>query len=498
MPVELRPYQQEAKEEIRSAFTRAKRVIYVLPCAGGKTTIFSSIVAGAAAKGRRVLILAHRSFLFRQICAALNDAGVQHGILTAGTKYTTNQSVVVASVFTLVKRLSHFPAPDLIICDEVHHFAVGNTWSQVFAAFPKAFVLGVTASPVRLSGEGLGDLFQEMVIGPSVAELIALGYLAEPRVYSTPVSPDLRGVHKRGGDYIQPELEAALDKPKLVGDIVGHYRKLAPGKAAVVGAVSIKHAEDIAAAFRDDGWNFATVHGKLDEFEQKKLFDALARRELHGLTFCNLISEGYDLPLLEVYIGARPTMSLQIMIQHWGRVMRTAPGKQHGLILDHAGNVSLHGLPDEDRVWTLEKSVDRKTRSQVPTVRTCHKCFAMHRPQPKCPVCGHEYEVSGRMVDHVDGELEQVSGGTEADYLVDLERRFHILRKVGERRKLVDPSQWALSVVAAELARRRAPKEGEPSVNGVSVGDYDELKGRVERAMTLERERNEAQMKMEV
>lgn len=495
--ITLRPYQVEIVDQVRDAFRAGKRrVLVVSPTGSGKTAIFAHIASGVASRGKRIVTLSHRDFLHDQICSALTLAGVQHGILKGGTKYTTKQQVVVASIFTLAKRVEHFSAPDLIIADEAHHCLAGS-WEKVANAFPKAWILGVTATPVRQAGEGLGDFFDHMIEGPSVAELTATGFLSPAVVYAPKKAPDLRGLRTRGGDYISAEVDAIMDKPAITGDAVEHYERITPGKSAVAFCCSIRHAEDVAEMFRRSGHAAKAVHGRMEKWEIKKTFEDFGSGKIKIVTAADLISEGLDIPGIECCILLRPTKSLGLYLQQVGRSIRIAPGKQRTVILDHAANVALHGLPDEFRNWTLEKSVDKKMKAQVPTVRTCPKCFAMHRPQPKCPVCGHEYEVSGRMVDHVDGELEQVSGGTEADYLVDLERRFHILRKVGERCKLVDPSQWALSVVAAELARRRAPKEGEPSVNGVSVDDYDELKGRVERAMANERERNEAARKQQ-
>lgn len=456
--------------------------------------MFARIAHDVAAKGKKICAAAHRDFLHDQISSALTDEGVQHGIMKGGTRYTTRQNVVVASIFTLAKRLEHFPAPDLIILDEAHH-ALAGSWQKVAAAFPNAYVIGVSATPCRQDGGGLGDYFDCMVEGPTTAELMAEGYLSNAVVYAPRVAPDLRGVHTRGGDYIPSELEIAVDKPAITGDAVSHYEKVANGKRAVAFCCSIRHAQDVADEFQKAGHESRCLHGKTERWEQRDTFRKFEAGQIKIITSCALIDEGLDVPAIEVAILLRPTQSLGLYLQQVGRSLRTFPGKSHTIILDHAGNVQQHGFPDEDRAWTLEKTLDRKMKSTAQTIRTCPECYAMHRPMPVCPVCGHVYQTVGRMVDHVDGELEQV---TAVDPMAELERRFHILRKVAQRRKHADPQQWALSVLAAEMARTRPVKPDVQTVNGVAVGDYDELRERVEKAMKLERERHEAQLAMEV
>lgn len=495
VPVELRQYQTDILEGVREAFRDGKkRVLVVSPTGSGKTRLFARIAHDVAAREKRVTVLTHRDFLHDQVCDALKDEDVAHGIMKGGLRYTTRQPVVVASVFTLVKRLEHFPAPHLIIPDECHHVLAGS-WEKVAKAYPNAYVLGVTATPVRQDGGGLGDFFDCMVEGPTTAELTVMGFLSPAVVYAPQVAPDLRGLRTRGGDFVPAEVDAAMDKPQITGDAVGHYERLANGKSAVAFCCSIRHAEDVAQEFRRRGHTAVCVTGKMDRWQQRQTFKDFADGKIKIITAADLISEGFDAPMIECAILLRPTQSLGLYLQQVGRAIRIAPGKTHTIILDHAGNVKLHGLPDEDRAWTLEKTVERKMKSAVPTIRTCPECYAMHRPMPKCPVCGYVYEVVGRTVEHVEGELEQV---TAVDPLAELERRFHILRKVAERRRHADPQQWALSVLAAEMARSRPVTVETPTVNGVAVGDYDELKDRVERAMAKERERHEAQLVMEV
>ena len=226
--MQLRDYQELAIEAVRDSYRAGhRRTLLVSPTGSGKTVIFSYVAAGVAKNGKRVLIIAHRRELLKQISAALTKAGVKHSMLVSTSRGIPTRNVVVASVFTLANRLKHFPAPDLIVGDEAHHFTPDSSWGKVVSAFPKALVLGVTATPERLDGKGLGSLFDDMVLGPTVAELTEQEYLSPADVYA-PSRPDMSGIHTRMGDYVKSELEQAMDKPSITGSAVAHYSKLTP------------------------------------------------------------------------------------------------------------------------------------------------------------------------------------------------------------------------------------------------------------------------------
>ena len=492
--MKLREYQSRGVEEIRQAFTRSRRVLYVLPTGGGKTLLFSYIARGVAAKQKRVTVLCHRDFLHRQICAALEGWQVPHGRLKGGSKFTTRAPVTVASVFTLVNRLERYLPPDLLIVDEAHHFGHGNSWNKVAKAFPNARILGVTATPVRSDGIGLADSFDEMVVGPQVIDLTMQGFLSPAEVYAPPVQMNLKGVHVRGGDYVASELADEMDKPTITGDAVSHYTRLAPNSLAVVFCCSIKHAEDVAAAFNAAGYAAASVHGKMDQFDIDQVFLKYARGEIRVVTACDLISEGLDIPKIETVIMLRPTKSMGLYLQMVGRGIRPAPGKTKTLVLDHCGNVKQHGFIDEIRDWKLTGTLEKQSRAEAaPAVRTCPFCFACFRPAPVCPVCGAAQPVQSRQVQHVDGELERVTAADEIFAAAETEnrdRQFEILTRIAKDRGMRAPEQWAYHVMAAQTAADRRKREeytpGYRTVNGLPESDDAELKARVERAMAKE------------
>jgi len=220
--ISLRPYQTDGVNAIRVAFRKFRRVLYVLGTGGGKTRIFSYIAHNASLRGKRIVILCHRTELVDQIVEALNDLDVTPDIVAAG--YQRRRSpVIVASVFTLVRRLDDIPEPDLIVVDECHHCSSGTTWSVIIKAWPNARVLGVTATPLRMDGRGLAETFQTLICGPSLSWLTEHGYLAPAKIFAQTIM-DLSGLHTRMGDYIASELESLVDVPSITGSALHEWR----------------------------------------------------------------------------------------------------------------------------------------------------------------------------------------------------------------------------------------------------------------------------------
>lgn len=364
----LRPYQERAIASLRGAYAKgARSVCFQLPTGGGKTVIFSHVVRGAVTRGHPVLILAHRQEIAEQIDEALTALDVPHGIIAAGRKPREGR-VQVASVMTLAKRLAAYrPAPGLIVIDEAHH-ALAATWQRILGAFPQAKVLGVTATPQRLDGRGLGEVFDRLVCGPSTAELMRQDFLSPSVVYAPKQGPDLEGVRIVGGDYEKGELSRRMAASGLVGDAVEHYRKLADHKPAIAFCCSIEHSKAVAQRFRSAGYRAEHVDGDTPKELRRERIAALARGEIDVLTNCSLFGEGVDVPALGAVILLRPTASLALHLQMVGRALRPAPGKERAIILDHAGNSFCHGLPDDPHEWSL-KSRKRRPGKKATIVR---------------------------------------------------------------------------------------------------------------------------------
>ena len=260
-----------------------------------------------------------------------------------------------------------------------------------------------------------GGFADDLILGPSVKELISAGFLSPYELYVPPTDLDLSGVKRKMGDFDKKELGVRVDKPKVTGSAVEHYRKICPGAPTLASCVSIAHAEHVAADFRAAGFNFECIHGGLHDSDRKRLVEWLASGRLHGLTFSDLVSEGFDCPAVAALISLRPTQSTSLFLQIVGRALRPFAGKEKAIILDHVGNVFRHGLPDDDRDWSLEGS-ERSDREKRPSLKVCPRCFGTHEPKPACPLCGFEYpkQEAGRQLEQTEGELKKITAEDKA------------------------------------------------------------------------------------
>lgn len=465
MSIALRDYQARAVEAVRDAFRSGARApLLVAPTGAGKTVMFSYVASEAASRGKRVLILVHRRELIRQASRKLTETDVSHGIIAPGHT-ATRDLVQVASVQTLARRLGdpRYSAPDLIVVDEAHH-AIAGQWATVAAAYPAARLLGVTATPQRLDGLGLGveagGCFDALVMGPTMAELIELGFLTPCRVFAPAEAPDLSGVRIKGGDYDARALEGAMGAPKIVGNAVEHYARHAAGQPAICFSPSVAHAEATAEAFRAAGWRAVAASGETPAAERDAAIAGLGTGAVQVLCSCDLISEGLDVPAVGAVILLRPTKSLGLYLQQVGRGLRPAPGKTHLTVLDHAGNTLTHGMPEAAREWTLAGKKRRAKDEQPPPARQCPTCFAVHAPAPACPECRHVYEVAKREIEHVDGALQEVDG----DRLAELRAKplRELLRGASSRADLAEIAKakgyaagWVWHVMRERAARQQ-------------------------------------------
>ncbi len=384
-----RGYQLRMEDDTREAYAaKLRAVLVVSPTGSGKTFFFSRVAAAAAAKGKRVVIVAHRIEIVEQISAALDRMGIRHGRIMQGHSLT-DDIIQVGMVQTVARRLDLLQEPHLLVIDEAHH-AVAGTWEKVAAAWRRARLLGVTATPERLDGRGLGNAFEHMILGPSVAELIAEGYLASYQYLAPPQEADFSGVATRAGDYALDEIADAMDKATVTGDAVEHYRQHLEGRSAIAFCVTVAHAEHVAAQFREAGFAAASVDGGMDKATRTDRIAAIGDGRLQVLTSCDIISEGTDIPSVAGAILLRPTKSLSMFLQQVGRVLRPKPDGSKAVILDHVGSVHRHGLPDDPRDWSLDA---KKRKPKVPGITTCETCFrAFPQGQARAMAAGCEAE----------------------------------------------------------------------------------------------------------
>ena len=468
----LRDYQLTALDQVRQEYRDGRKApLLVLPTGGGKTAIASEVLKGVHAKGNRGVFLVHRAELLRQSSRALDTIRLPHGLIAPG--YTpTRDAIQIASVQTLIRRLDRYESFDFIAVDEAHH-ATAGTWAKIIAAYPRAKLFGVTATPCRLDGTGLGGMFDSLVEGPTISGLIGRGFLTRPRVYAPPTSADLSKLHMQAGDFSTAEIVEVMDKPSITGDAVEHYRSLADREPAIAFCASVEHAKHVAETFRAAGYAAESIDGTDSDEHREWCIAALATGRLHVLTSCNIISEGTDIPAATVAIMLRPTMSVSLVLQQAGRVLR--PVYEHGMplttdierlaaiangpkpyaiILDHVGNCFRHGLPTDDREWSLEGRQKGKRRSTDPVenIRQCHQCYSVFPAAPVCPDCGAavQHKAAARL-EVKDGLLQEVTevpvAPLKGEALVQSQ-----LHKIARERGY--KSGWVFHVMQARRANR--------------------------------------------
>lgn len=396
----LRPYQSAAVD--RALDLIDQRPCLVAPTGSGKTVMACEVIRRFPGT---VLFLAHRKELIHQARERLLSHGVESGIILAGHRADPSQRVQVGSVQTAGRR--ELRPYDLTIVDECQHSV-----STSYAPFLSGRVLGLTATPFRAGGQGLGDVFKTIVVAAHPDELLDAGTLVRPRMFAASL-PDLSGVRVTAGDYNANALSDRLRKSTLTGDIVAHWLRYAAGTKTMVYAVDVAHSESIVAAFRASGVRAEHVDGQTPN--RHEVVERLVRGEIDLVSNCSVYTEGTDIPELETLVIARPTKSLGLHIQIIGRVLRTAPGKTGALILDHAGNLVRHGPISQRLEYSLDSPVKRSTTGGSPLgLRRCPSCYGLSPSgTPQCPECGHLF-TSDRTPKTRAGEL------TEFD---DLDRR---------------------------------------------------------------------------
>ena len=368
MSYQLRDYQTDLLDCVSQSWDSGnRRVMLQLATAGGKTICFSHLIQIFIANEKTVLVLAHREELILQAAAKITAmTGIEPGIIKAGYKADYDRAVQVASVQSLVRRLKHCPQPDLIVIDEAHH-STANSYRSILANFPSSQVLGVSATPIRLTGEGFRGVFDELVCGVTVKELIEMGSLSPYKYFAPAQSMSLVGVRKRGGDYSAESIESANPSESVAADCLKAYRDYLQDKTVVIFAVSVQHSKAIASSFSACGIPAAHLDGSSDSDTRALTMTAFREGRIRVLSNCALFDEGLDIPGLDAVILARPTASLSRFLQMVGRSLRPSPDKPHASIIDLAGNWTRHGLPDDDRVWSLDgvESVKRSKSKKL-------------------------------------------------------------------------------------------------------------------------------------
>ena len=403
--MEQRKYQTEAIQNCRNSFGHGtKAALLVMPTGAGKTVVFSQITQSAVDKNNNVLILVHRRELIKQASEKLAAINVDHGIIAAKFKHK-DSPIQIASVQTLVRRLDTTKfTPSLIIIDEAHH-AVAGSWSKIINYYPDAILLGVTATPCRLDGRGLKEFFDQLILGPTIPELVEQGYLSPHRVYSAPKPVELDGLRTLAGDFAKDDLALTMNEYTIKGDIVAHWQKYASELPTVVFCVNIEHAEAVVQKFNESNIKAGIITGEMKTDDRDQVINDLSNGSTQVLVSVDVISEGFDLPQVSCAILLRPTKSEGLYMQQVGRILRPQKDKV-AIVLDHVNNTREHGFVDDVRHWSLDaKAKSKRDNEQAPSVTVCENCFATYRPQRACPQCGFVKEKAIRKINYEEVEL---------------------------------------------------------------------------------------------
>lgn len=413
----LRPHQDKFIKELRQSLRDHQAVLGQAPTGFGKTVVASFMVASAHHKGFDVAFMVHRRELIDQTSKTFSLAGIPHTFIAAGQHHNPRMRVSIASVGTLQNRLESVRPPKLLIVDEAHHCSAAG-WARIvnWAKKHGTKIVGLTATPWRLSGEGLRDHFDHMVLGPEVGWLIENGYLSKYRAFA-PSTPDLTLVHERAGDFVNSEIEQVMIGKAVIADFVGQWKSKAYGKRTVGFATSIRHSELLVKEFNAAGIPAVHVDANTPPAERKLHIMNFAAGYIPIIWNVDLFGEGFDLSSIagrdvpiEAVIQGRPTQSLSLHLQQLGRALRPKP--EPAIILDHAGNIMRHGLPDSPFNWSLDAWANKRggRAEEVERSKQCPKCYFVHNPfLPNCPNCGHKYEPIRKQMDVVEGDLKEIS-----------------------------------------------------------------------------------------
>jgi DNA repair protein RadD len=433
--MELRDYQIEAVNKVYDAWKHgAKNVCLQLATGGGKTACLAYIMANFPQPS---IVIAHRTELVSQLSLTLAKYGVYHNIIAPkdsiqeiirlhinefGQSFYDPQAIrYVAGVLTLL----NFKAINvltnrirLFVVDEAHHVLRENSWGKAIALFPHAHGLFPTATPQRADGKGLGrhsdGVIDVLVTGVSMASLIKQNYLTSYKIIAPPNDLDISEVNvTASGDYSLPKLRTAIHKSKIVGDVVKHYQRVANGKLGLTFCVDIESTREICQAYRDAGIPAEIINSKTPPLARAQIMRRFRNREILQLVNVDILGEGVDVPSVEVVSMARPTMSRNIYFQQFGRMLRPATGKTHGILIDHVNNWRRHGLPDASQIWTLDRAErrSRNTATEVPLKQCLNpECLAVYSiVHRKCPVCDfYKPPAQRRTPQQVEGDLTEI------------------------------------------------------------------------------------------
>ena len=417
----LRDYQTDIIAGVRREIARGNnRPVVVAPTGAGKTHIATAIIAGCEANRKSTLFLAPRRELIYQTADKFQAYGLDLGMIMHGHNYRLHERHQVASFDTIharsvrSKRLE-FPEADVVIVDEAH-LSMSKGRQDILKHYEDKIVIGLTATPALGNGSGLGDYYNGMVNEVSVRELMDQGYLVEPKYYA-PTEYDLKGVKQTRADYQVNDLARRVDQPKLIGEILENWIKLAGRRRTVIFCTTKAHSRHVCAEFNAHGIKAEHVDADTPTEERQDIFNRIRSGETTVLCNVFVASYGLDIPPIEVCVLARPTKNLSLFIQTCGRVLRPSPetGKVGATIIDHTGAVKRHGFLDDPIPWSLDTDDIRRDKADVDRERKdkkeiiCPACSTVYTSQKECPTCGFETKPGSEEISQSKADLVEVT-----------------------------------------------------------------------------------------
>ena len=392
----LRDYQGDLLRRVRKELVERRRVVMQLATGGGKTVVAGKLAQGLARTSDRTVIalyLIHRAELADQAFATLSDFGLGEmiGRIQPGQPESRWKPFQIGSIPTVARRLESLLTwldPLIVVIDETHHCRA-ETWARVIESFPDAYRLGMTATPARLDGKGLGEHFATIVFGPSIEWLTEHGWFAPLWLFAPPEGVDLKKIRRNRDDYSMSSADEAVDGPVIAKE-VDNYVRLAGGGTAIHYAVTIRHSMEFCERARDVGLAFEHIDGKTDSRRRRASLRRLANGSIHGVSNVDVLTEGFDCPSVQCVILGRPTMSAVLYRQMIGRTSRPNPDGAPKVVIDAAGNIERHGPPDDFIAWSLEDGArtEREAGRRSP-YRRCGACDMLYpASKPACPACG--------------------------------------------------------------------------------------------------------------
>ena len=436
----LRDYQQDLYRKTVEEFKRGKRrVLVVAPCGAGKSYLFAEMVRRTAGE---CLVLVHRNELKQQHQELFQNLGIENARIET---YQTES-----------RRLGEYKTPRLLIVDEAH-LSRSNSGQKIIEYY-STWTVGMSATPCRLDGKPLGQIYNSLVQGVDTRWLIEHQRLA-PYEYYAPTLVETEGLRTLAGDYVASDLEALMTGRAIYGDVIKSYQRLAPGERSICYCVSVKHARETADAFNSAGIRAAAISAGTPARRREQIMEDFRRGDISVLCNCTLLSEGISIDEISCVMMLRGTLSVALGVQQMMRSMRYLPGKT-AKIIDFVGNYTRIGLPDEPRDWSLDKPMSRRKQFNEEGdfyIRSCPQCFMTFKTAPVCPFCGAVYLLKPREIKaHADIELQRITV-EEAQRVAEKKKQlkreqgraqsFEALVALGKERGYKNPAFWASQVM---------------------------------------------------